>query len=392
MRDDFTPLPTIGEHQLGINGVALLSPLTGIGQYTSHLVRELQHLLRQAPWLFYATHWHRELRSAPLPASTGMKQLVKRMLPQSYRVSRWLMQHRFDAGVRKHRIELYHEPNYLAFNYRGPTVVSVHDLSWIRYPQTHPIERVRQMDRLMPDVMRRADHVIVDSAFIRAEVIAHYGIAPERVSTVLLGVQSDFQPREPRACEHIMRKHGLEYGQYILALGTLEPRKNLPTVLAAHAQLPATLRRLYPLVIAGGAGWRMEAFSVNTRQMIARSEVILTGYVAQTDLPALYAGARMLVFPSLYEGFGLPPLEAMACGVPVIVSNRASLPEVVGDAGILVDAMDADSIALRMRQLIEDADLHRAHAEAGVQRARQFTWRRCALQTTAVYASVLHQV
>lgn len=389
MRDDHTGLPSIGDRQLGINGLALLSPLTGIGQYTWNLVTELRQLLRHPPWLFYATDWRNEIRSAPMAGASGFKQIAKRLIPGSYRVARLLMQRRFNAGVRTHRIALYHEPNYLAFDYRGPTIVTVHDLSWVRYPQTHPAERVRRMNRLMPDIVRRADHIVVDSMFIRAEVMAHYGVAPERVSTVLLGVQPDFRPRDEAACQTVLLRHGLRYGAYLLAVGTLEPRKNLQTVLAAFAQLPATLRRRYPLVIVGGAGWRMEAFSASVRQMIARAQVILTGFVSQADLPMLYAAARMLVYPSLYEGFGLPPLEAMACGVPVICADRASLPEVVGNAGILIDALDDRVLAAQIERLIEDESLHQALSESGVQRARQFTWRRCALQTLNVYQSVL---
>ncbi len=391
MRDDHTRLPTIGDRQLGINGLALLSPLTGIGQYTWNLVTELRQLLRHPPWLFYATDWRSEIRSTPAPGANGLKQIVKRWMPGSYRVARLLMQRRFSAGVRKHRIALYHEPNYLAFDYRGPTVVTIHDLSWIRYPHTHPRERVRRMNHLMPDIVRRADHIVVDSAFIRSEVMAHYGVAPERVSTVLLGVQPDFRPRDEASCQTILQRHGLHYGGYLLAVGTLEPRKNLHTALAAFAQLPATLRRRFPLVIAGGTGWRMDAFPISTRQMIARAEVILIGYVPQADLPALYAAARMLVYPSLYEGFGLPPLEAMASGVPVICADRASLPEVIGGAGILVDALDDQAMSAQIERLIDDESLHQTLSESGVQRARQFTWRRCALQTLSVYQAVLHQ-
>ena len=254
MRDDHAGLPSIGDKQIGINGVALLSPLTGLGQYTFHLVSEMQQLLSRPPWLFYGSDWRQELRDTPLPGISRLKKIVRRWLPDSYRMSRLLMQHRFSAGVRKQRIELYHEPNCLAFEYRGPTVVTVHDLSWIGYPETHPPERVRIMERLMPEIMRRADHVVVDSAFIRAEVLSHYGIAPERVSTVPLGVQPAFRPMDKYACQPVLHRFGLRFGRYILAVGTLEPRKNLATVLAAHAQLPAVLRRYMPLVIAGGEG------------------------------------------------------------------------------------------------------------------------------------------
>jgi alpha-1,3-rhamnosyl/mannosyltransferase len=187
----------------------------------------------------------------------------------------------------------------------------------------------------------------------------------------------------------VLQEYKLQYGRYLLAVSTLEPRKNLSAVLAAFAQLPQKTRQQYPLVIVGMRGWGEGLVSAGLRQMIANGEVRLTGYVPQADLPILYAGARLFVYPSLYEGFGLPPLEAMACGVPVIVSDRASLPEVVGNAGIMVDPLDDRHLAQRMLELIEDDARHRSLSLAGRQRAQKFGWRHCAEQTMAVYAKVL---
>jgi glycosyltransferase involved in cell wall biosynthesis len=374
---------------VGINGAALLSPLTGIGQYTYHLVRELQQMLPAEPVLFYGAGWSREIRSTPLPGVDGIKKLVKRVVPRPYRVARFIQQMRFSAGVRRHRIKLYHEPNFLAYRFDGPSVVTVHDLSWVRHPETHPAERVRIMNQLMPQVVKQATHIVVDSEFIRQEVIGYYGLSPDRVTTVLLGVAPDFRPLDANACSSVLASHGIRHGEYILAVGTLEPRKNLATVIAAFAQLPEATRRRYPLVIVGMNGWGMERFPEGLRQMVARGEVRLTGYIPQQDLPKLYAGARLFVYPSLYEGFGLPPLEAMACGVPVIVSRRASLPEVVGDAGALVEALDDAGICAQMRALLEDDELHRSFSAAGLIQSKKFTWRQCAVETLQVYEKAM---
>ena len=377
---------------VGINGVALLSPLTGIGQYTLHLVRELQQLLPMQPWLFYGSGWNRELRNAPLPGVDGIKKLIKRAVPNPYMVARFLQQRQFSRGVKQQGIRLYHEPNFLAYRFGGPTVVTVHDLSWIRHPETHPAERVRVMDKLMPRVVETAAEIIVDSEFVRQEVIGHYGVAPERVTTVLLGVAPAFRPQPESACRTVLAAQGLRYGEYLLAVGTLEPRKNLATVIAAFSRLPQAMRKRTPLVIVGMNGWGMDRFPDSLRRLIEQGEVKLTGYVPQQDLPLLYAGARLFVYPSIYEGFGLPPLEAMACGVPVIVSRRASLPEVVGEAGILVEAMDEAGIAGHMQALVEDAALHARLAAAGLEQARRFTWRQCALETLAVYRKAMTRV
>jgi alpha-1,3-rhamnosyl/mannosyltransferase len=373
--------------RVGINAVPLLGPLTGVGQYTYRLVSEMQQLLPLQPWLFYGTNWSQELRTAAPPAARRINDAIKRYLPNPLVLTRLLKQVRFSGGARRHGISLYHEPAYLALRYRGPTVVTVHDISWVRYPETHPAERVREMNRVLPSVLRRADHIVVDSEFVRQEVIDHYGLAPERVTTILLGVAPEFCPIA--ASGPVLAQHRLQVGRYMLAVGTLEPRKNLSTVIAAFSRLPDGVRRQTPLVIVGMHGWGMEKFSAGLQQMISRGEVVLTGFVAQGDLPALYSGARMFVYPSIYEGFGLPPLEAMACGTPVIASNRASLPEVVGEAGLLVDPLDDEAITRHMRLLLEDDAMHAQLAQAGRERAASFTWRRFALQTLDVYRKVL---
>jgi len=381
-------LPKVEDLNVAINGIAMLSPLTGIGQYTFNLVREMQDL-RLKPWMFYGTDWKQELRAVALPGMTTAKSAFKRLMPRPYVVQRFLLQQVFSRGAKRHQFDLYHEPNFMAYRFNGPAVVTVHDLSWLRYPETQPAARVREMNRVMPQAMKTAAHILVDSEFVKQEVMEHYGLAEDRITTALLGVSTDFRPLSAAQCAAVLDRYRLQHGRYILAVATLEPRKNLASLIAAFEHLPDTLKRRYPLVIAGMRGWGDSVMSEALRKMIARGEVRLTGYVPQADLPKLYAGARMFVYPSLYEGFGLPPLEAMASGVPVIVSDRASLPEVVGNAGILTEPLDDLRIVQHMRALIEDDALHGHLASAGLQRAKQFTWRRCAMETLAVYRRVI---
>jgi alpha-1,3-rhamnosyl/mannosyltransferase len=372
---------------VALNATALLSPRTGIGQYTYHLAQELQALLPEPPWLFYGGPWSREVRASPAP-SAGIRQSLSHAIPNAYKLSRFLQQRRFSAGVREHGIRLYHEPNFVAFRFGGPTVVTVHDLSWIRYPQMHPRERVKLMNETMPRVVREASQVIVDSEFVRGEVIAQYGLPAQRVTTVPLGVTRDFRPLDAAACEPVLASQRLRYGEYILAVGTLEPRKNLATVVASFQALPEGVRRRYPLVVVGMSGWGTERLPPALRTMAEAGEARITGYVPHDELPALYAGARIFVYPSIYEGFGLPPLEAMACGVPVIVSRSASVPEVVGDAGVLVDPLDEQAISAQMARLLEDDGMRRRLSAAGLAQAARFTWSECATRTLQVYESV----
>lgn len=375
--------------RIGLNAVPILSPLTGVGQYTYRLITELQQVLPQRPWLFYGTDWGQEIRTAAAPGARGLNNAIKRFVPHPHLVTRFLKQARFSTGARKHAIDLYHEPAFLAYRFRGPTIVTVHDLSWIRHPETHPSERLREMNRFMPGVIDRAAHILVDSEFVRQEVMDYYGVPGNRVTTVLLGVGQEFQPRNEAECLPVLARFGLQYRRYQLAVGTLEPRKNLSTVIDAFSMLPDAVRKQFPLVIAGLKGWGMESLPERLAGMMSRGEVRMLGYVAQDELPAIYAGAQLLVYPSLYEGFGLPPLEAMACGVPVIASGRASLPEVVGDAGLVVEPLDTGSIARNMRAVIEDAALHASLSRAGRERAQMFTWRRFAHETIAVYKKVI---
>lgn len=374
---------------LALDAVPLLAPLTGIGQYTWQLASHLRRAWPQSPWLFYGTRWERELRDPAPPSAQTLAGRMKGAMPMGYRVSRALQQMRFSAGARKHRVALYHETNYLAFRFAGPTVVTIHDLSWIRYPQAHPGERVRSMNETMPRVVRDATRMIADSEFTRREIIGHYGVEPERVDTVLLGVLPEFHPRGEGECAEVLRARGLRFGRFVLAVGTLEPRKNLASTVAAFARLPRSLRREFPLVIVGASGWGESAFRKSLEPLLASGEARLAGYVPQAELPLLYAASRAFMYPSLYEGFGLPPLESMASGVPVVSSNRASLPEIVGDAGLVADPLDVDALGEHLRRLLEDGPLHRSLSQSGLVRAARFTWAECARRTIEVYLKAL---
>ncbi len=375
--------------RVALNAIPLVTPLTGIGNYTWHLALELQRLLPEPPWLFYGNEWSREVMT---PRATGAAEARRKLggvLPFAHHAARWLQQRRFAPGVRKQAIDLYHEPNYLAYEFDGPMVVTVHDLSWVRYPETHPADRVRTMNQVMPGVVARAARVLVDSEFVRGEVIAHYGLPPERVATTLLGVAKEFAPVPAPAGAAILARHGLSAGRYFLAVGTLEPRKNLGAAVAAFNRLDAATRAAFPLVIVGMSGWGRDRLPAEFARLVDRGEARLTGYIPRVELPALYSGARAFVYPSRYEGFGLPPLEAMACGTPVIAANRASLPEVVGEAGLLVDPDDETALAEALQRAIDDVAWRERMAAAGPLRAQRFTWRGCAEATVAAYREAM---
>lgn len=367
---------------------SLFQPLTGIGHYTLNLARALEATGRITPRYFYGFDWRDTAEPREVRGLATLKRLVRKLLPSPYEVSRAAQQAVFSSGVRQCPADVYHEPNFLPFNFDGPTVITVHDLSFVRYPETHPAERVRIMNTLLPPALERAAHVVTDSEYTRQEVISHYGISPDRVTTTLLGVSERFRPRDEEACRAVLTKRVLGYRQYLLAVGTLEPRKNLILALRAFGQLPQSMRARWPLVVAGAKGWKTEALDKELRHLIDEGTVRLLGYVSDDELATVYSGASALVYPSLYEGFGLPVAEAMASGVPVIISDQSCLPEVADGAGLTVGAQDVVALRDAMCRVLEDAEQAERMRRAGLARAAQLTWASCARQTLAVYDKV----
>jgi glycosyltransferase involved in cell wall biosynthesis len=258
----------------------------------------------------------------------------------------------------------------------------------MRYPETHPADRIRWLERSMPSALSHAAAILVDSDYVREEVLASFAVEPERVHTAHLGVSSAFRPRGAEETRAALGARNLVHGQYVLAVGTIEPRKNLEHVLAAYVLLPEAVRQRYPLVIAGAKGWRATNLERDLRALVARGGVRFLGYVPDDDLPMIYAGARAFVFASVYEGFGLPPLEAMASGVPVLVADRAALPEVTAEAALKLNPDRPDDTALKLAALLDDEVMHADFAQRGLRRAAVFTWDACARRTLRVYRRV----
>jgi glycosyltransferase involved in cell wall biosynthesis len=255
------------------------------------------------------------------------------------------------------------------------TLLTVHDLSFLHYPEHFVPKLVRYLTQVVTHSVARADHVLADSEATRADLIAHLGTSPEEVEVLYSGVDPRFCPQpEPGETERIRARYGLDERPYILSVGTVQPRKNYVRLIQACADLKAEAQ----LVIAGGWGWLYEKIVAEAEKHPNR--VRLLGFVDDADLPALYRNAALFVMPSLYEGFGLPVLEAMACGVPAICSDASSLPEVAGDAGLLVDPLDVGGLTAAMARALDDADLRRKMVARGIAQAAQFTWQKSAHQ------------
>ena len=269
-----------------------------------------------------------------------------------------------------------------------PLVVTVFDLSFLRYPQAfRPGNRLYL--RLFTRVsVRRAQRVIAISKHTKADITHWLGVPPDRIEMVYCGVEECFHPLPTEEVLAFRQEKGLPE-QFLLYVGTLEPRKNLSLLLRAYARLRTAGGTPPPLILAGARGWMCEDLFSQVEELGLRDSVHFPGYVSLEELPLWYNAATCFVYPSLYEGFGLPPLEAMACGTPVLSSDAASLPEVVGDAGLLLDPLDEEVWARELARVLGRPDLRRELAERGLDRARRFNWGRAAEETVHVYRCAL---
>jgi glycosyltransferase involved in cell wall biosynthesis len=373
-----------------LNVDAITPPLTGIGRYALRLAQGLRgHANIGDARYFSAYKWVVDPEQA-LNANRGVAGL-RRFVPAkslAMQVYFAVRQRAFDHLARKFGDYVLHSPNYLLFEHSGPRVCTVHDLSWLHYPDYHPKERVQIMEKRMPHSLKIADAVITDSQFVRRELIERFAIDPARVHAIPLGVDDTFAPRDARLTQPAMTALGLRHDGYLLALATLEPRKNLGRLLDAYEQLDAALRKRYPLVLAGATGWHANALVERIDALVARGEALRLGFVPENLLPQLVAGARLLAFPSIYEGFGLPPLEAMASGVPVVASAASCIPEVTGNAALLVSPEDVDGLKLALERGLTDAPWRAQAITHGLDRARQFTWQACVDATVQIYRQV----
>ena len=372
-----------------LNGLSIVYPISGVGQYTLHLSRGLESLLGQGNIFWFGKNWsnhscepsHKRNSLFADHIRYSLKKEIRKIpgLTTSVHVWRSL---RFKSSIRRIRPSLYHETKYVPFHFDdGPTVLTIYDLSFVRHPEWHPADRVKYFEKYCLKRLPQIDAIITISEFSKKEIINLLNISSDKIYVTPLGVDRAFTPGN-------QRMPGIPE-RYILSLGNIEPRKNLPVLVTAYTSLPRNLRERYPLVIAGAKGWHNNGLNKTLHSLQKKESIILTGYIPQELLPHLYRNASLFVYPSLYEGFGLPVIEAMACGVPVLASNTTSLPEVVGKAGLLVDPNNVDDVREGMLRLLTDKKIRDEMSEKGLERARLFSWEKCSRETLAVYERVL---
>jgi alpha-1,3-rhamnosyl/mannosyltransferase len=368
---------------------AIQHPLTGIGRYTRELGRALANVREGGSNVV--------CRPVPVDAAVpvggpslpnGVRRVL-RAVPGAYALRHQRSTRRFRAVVHAEKPTLYHEPNFVLRPFDGPTVLTCHDLAHVRHPTQQPPQRRRFLDSHLPHSLEHADRIIVPSVFVHDEVTATFAVNPDKLRVVPEGVAPRFRPHQAEEIEPALRRFGLTWGGYILSVGTLEPRKNLTTLVAAFAQLPAALRHRYPLVIVGTRGWRHADMDRRLAELAREGTVRILGHVPDVALPAVYAGSALFAYLSVYEGFGLPVLEAMASGVPVLAADTASLVEVADGAAAHVPAHDPKSVNVELARLLSDAVLRDTLASDGRRRAGVLSWANAATRTRAVYAELV---
>jgi glycosyltransferase involved in cell wall biosynthesis len=372
-----------------LDGQPLLEPRAGIGHYTYQLLRALARADPSSDFVLFCVRRLRSLRAPQLPdfpeanvhvKGHGLWQTIDAKLRRRLG---------FEATVESFvgRFDIFHATNYV-FNHRvhaALRVASIYDLTLLLFPEMHPAERVRQIARDLQTVGRDADHLVTTSMSSKSDIVKHLSVPPERITVVPGAADETFRPVERGEVEAALHPLGLAYGGYLLFVGTVEPRKNLERLLTALESIEG---KVGTLVMAGPHGWGAHEVWTRIAHLQRRGLVRHLGYIRDALRPVLMNGARAFVYPSLYEGFGLPPLEAMACGTPVMSSNVSSLPEVIGDAGLLVDPLDVGGLAQSIRRLWEDDGLRAELRQRGLQRARRFSWQRTATLMLAVYAAL----
>jgi glycosyltransferase involved in cell wall biosynthesis len=375
--------------RIGIDGYPLAAPRTGVGHYTLELARTLAlvspadefELVSPAPFDPAARS---EIESHALPNLH-----LANPRASSIRGHWWSIG--LPLYIRRARFDLFHGTNFDApLLKRRPTVVTIHDLSALLYPETHRARLVRRTRLRLPLVTRLADLIITPTESVRRELGQHLGVRADKMCAIPSAARRSFQPQPFAETAAIRKRLGVE-DNFLLFVGTLEPRKNLLTLLRAYGQIVSRTTLRPQLVIAGGEGWLMDEMFDFIRQAGLGDRLLLTGYLSDEELRALYSSCKVFIYPSIYEGFGLPPLEALACGAPVIAGRIAALQETLGGAARLVEPLDVEALARNILELLQNDRQRLLLAGAGPEQAAKFSWEKTARLTLAVYQRLIQE-
>jgi alpha-1,3-rhamnosyl/mannosyltransferase len=367
-----------------INLTSVAYPMTGIGHYTFNLTKELldSSKVQNLAGIYHGNLLSHEqiekLVEAP-PASTNPRGGIAALARKVAAITPFsrLAYYKYRAVVMKRhqsmlRNFIYWEPNFIALPYHGAQVTTVHDLSHLAHPDFHPAERVSVLNRYLSASIQRSNRIITVSSASRAEIEQHFQPTCD-IDIIPPGVGNEFRSVSEAQIQSCRKAYQLP-PRFILSVATLEPRKNLPRLIDAFEQLPESIRQTYPLVVCGARGWQSHQLRQKLATLQQKHQAYCLGYVDQHHLPALYAAASLCAYVSLYEGFGMPVAESMAAGTAVLTSCASSMPEVAGDAAMLVPPQDTQAITQALQTLLENNTLRQKLADKGKQHSQRFTW------------------
>lgn len=372
--------------RVGIDGRYIQDQYHGIGRYMYEVARHLARSFPNDEWLIF--HDPRQTNSRfdmqTLAANSNLKMVEVKLplfLPQQ--------QLSWPRLLHKHGIDCFHTPYFDApWFARCPMLITIHDLIFDRFPDFIPQRHLLPIYRILTTIgVHRAARIVTISEATKRDIIELYGVNPAKISVIPEAAATDFCPASPGAVEEVRKRYRLP-AKFVLTLGTMRPQKNIPNLLRAFARIVD--RTDAKLVLAGTIDPRWpDDITPLIAELDLAQRIVQPGHIAEADLPALYSAATLFAFPSLIEGFGLPPLEAMSCGTAVVSSSCSSLPEVVGNAGLLVDPQNVEQLASALLQILENPELRQSLEQKSVQRAALFNWESTAKQTMAAYKRTL---
>ncbi len=369
--------------RIALDAIPLVAAKTGVGHYTNALAEGLARVYSGNQYDLLSPFDFEFDYNGDRP-----KNLNKQFIPVRSIFRKWWLLG-LPALLRIYHTDIFHGTNYcIPVLAPCPTVVTIHDLSLYTQSHTHEEMNVKRGKRRIPIMARRASRIIAPSEWTKQEIVEQLGVNPEKIRVIYEAAREGMKPLEPQLYQSVLDKHQIRR-PYLLYVGTIEPRKNLLTLIRAYDELLKTTPHRPRLVLCGGRGWLYDEVFKLVEDLKLQDSVHFTGYVDDADLPALYSAAEAFIYPSFYEGFGLPPLEAMACGTPVITSDVSSLPEVVGKAGLTHAPNDARALTEAMAKLLGDETTREHFKRAGLKQSSNFSWERAARETQSVYNELL---
>jgi glycosyltransferase involved in cell wall biosynthesis len=366
-----------------IDAQPLLEPLAGIGRYASSFLKALGEIDSENDYfLYYGASLKQSRANLPHFDNPNFHNKLIKFSGKAFRLLTEKL-HMLPVGAFLKDYDIFHGLNYYAPHLSFPSIVNIYDLSYVLFSDCFTKERLRDIRYKVGCSIKRTEKIITGSESTKSDIIRFLNVAGEKIEVTRFGLEEKFHPVDNEELIPIREKYHLPE-RFILFVGTIEPRKNILNLVHAFHRLG----RDAGLVIAGRKGWLFKEIFKEVRWLNLGERIIFLDYVPETDLPLLYNAASVFVYPSLYEGFGFPPLEAMACGVPVITSDKSSLPEIVGDAGILINPEDTGEIREAIISVLDDGSLRRKMVRKGLKRAKQFSWKKCAEETLKLYREV----